>query len=649
MGDIKINWRTDRKPMQVDIQELLYESVELREGNGSQYQEMAGRLFKASYAKGSFPVYIIASSTSDIHVGHDLSVYLQVATDSEIRDFFTPVGREERKVLAKMLQQQDMGTGNQNAADQLNRIIQLHNEHPVFYIPTLPIPKEDLISRDDISELIDAALTDGLDKDKHIIYCAKILLPTVLGDKRSIAPEEVMYANPHMMVITNTKTGKTSTFGKLGYLEERPTPANLLGFSTAKESIKGSIHQRTKPTIADGVEESAENEEAARGLLNCMERGRTRVSRGKGVEVETYTTFVFTSNPISDHKEITPKGKSIESLEQFLRMIHRNTGAIGSRIAIFLFDTEMQSVRKTGQYGRNVQRELSKFLRTVQELLKVPFTAFLLHPRIDEWIRKEDEKMQTYKKNLQDIASVLSHFPTIQRFAKGNIDACSHIRGAAIRAAFMDFVREIIQIEKMSEISDTLVEELLKKANFHLDMILQINLDSFNKLIGVVSNKDLMEKWVNLRFENFNARATVYEKMLMRCVIAWFMSQEKDNMKWEVILSALKEYYLTIPLSERQKSPYGSFNALCSAIEKNLDKINGKREMLGFTLIKRNGVILIKISPNHHWIARMAVHYGLIESLEKYQFYQFYQSDDKKIGNIGNIGDENNPIEDWEF
>lgn len=651
MKKINIDWHTGRRPMRVDVKTLLYEKIEIKEGNGSQYQEIIAQLFSGSYAKGTFPIYIIATPSQDIHIGNDQLLYLKPASAQEIRNFFHPLNekeaREISRILGNILSEQGRNISG-NESEKLAELINLHQQSSVFYIPTLPIPKEDLINRKDLPELIEAALTDGCEKDWHIIYISKILLPTVMGDITILSPEEVMYAAPHMIVITNSKTGKTTTFGKVGYIEERPTPAHLLGFSTAKDKVTGGIHQRTKATIVDGVEELAEDEEVARGFLNLMERGRAKVSRGKGIVVITYSTIVFTSNPIIEEGQSSPSDRNIYALNDFLKMIHRNAGAIGSRIGVFVFDMGMQRVTKSGQFDRETQRELKKLVASLQQVLKISFTALLHHPKIDKWLKDEDEKIKRYKKELEEIASTLTNFPIVEQFIKGHMDAYSHIKGAAMRAAFMDFVPDMIKIEKMEDLSDALVEKVLEKAEIHLEIILQMNLDSFRRLTGLTQDKKIMDKLMELRLENFERRATVYEKLLMRCMMKWFLQQNKGEVKWIVNLSSLKDSFLKIPLKERQNSPYGSFNSLCNAIEKNMDKINNKSRLLGIYLKRINGSIVIHIEQNHYWIVELAKYYGLIKDKKEYQFHQFYQSDDEEIGNIGNIGNKNSSMKNGE-
>jgi len=600
-----------REPVKIDVQELMLEKADKVDKGGALKKRVKGRLYKATFAKGDKPIYIITLATEILHVENDMQIYLRKATDGEILNFFNS---EEKtfvtlREVAKEWNLLDDKGYPKDLGGLLEKVTQKQKDEGIFYRLTLPIPKEELRKIKDLSDKIDEALDAGMNKDAKLLYLAKLHIPVVVGDSEVISPALVMQAAPHTLIFTATKPGKTSTIRKIGIVLERPSVANLLGFSTAQDKTEGRLNREIYPIMADGIEEF-DDENIARGLLNYMENGQADVARGKGIKTMGYSTLIFSSNPAGGGVDLNfNNGLNLQMLDKLLMTLHSNQLGFGSRTGVFVFDNNMKEADGKGMSFLR-ERALEKLLKSIQIAAAPVFTQILKNERVNKWISEQDETILNYREKLGKLLTDfdIRGYGRILEFIQGHMRAFRHIKGAAIRAAYIESIGEMLEIEENERVSDTYISLILERAKTHLKNIIAINLESFSELSNTLKKEDITVQIYEGRYDSIRARGNRYELLLLECAASWYANNEKivedmigNGKNPAIFLSSLKEQFMKIPTEKRRASAYDTFNKLVNVIESNLQKINRHRQWLGFYLEKRDGSTLVKFTAEKSW------------------------------------------------
>jgi len=638
-----------RQPMTVDVTKLIYEKVEKTNLNGA-YTKIIARVFQATFAKGHFPIYIISPYSWNIHVGNDQQIYLESASETNIDFIFDKVNTkddaEQYLILYEMAKTHKVlfSKDATNTAKILDDLKEKHLNDPIFFTPTLPIDKYELLKLDDLDSIIHQALNANMNKDEKIIDIFRALIPVPINDTSFINPRQVMQSAPHIILITSTKTSKTSTSRKIGVVLERPTPSNLLGFSTAQDKKIGRLHGETRPFIIDGIEET-EDERMAMGMLNYMESGTVEIARGKGVKTTGYSSLIFLSNPSVEtdyHPDNDYFGsddrKNLMQLDRLLQTLHQNQLGFGSRIPVFIFDPDMKPATGDG-YGYLKEESLDKILYSIQEATRYSFSKVLLQQEVDHWINQVDDTIREYWQQLDTLLNDgdIRSYHLIYDFINGHKNSFRHLKGMAIRMSYMDNIQQLLKIQEGEEISKALIQTVITGANNNLKKIIGYNLESFSNLSCLLKKEDARKIIYQGRYDNIESRGTKYEIFLLESITRWYIEQPETDKTISVPLPQLKDYYLLISKEERDKSDYNTFNKFASAIENNQRKINGHKTWTGLTLNNVDNIILVTFTENKEWFKWIAEKKDLYTSSTHPQTPQI--THDKKNG-MGEMGEK---------
>ena len=496
-----------------------------------------------------------------------------------------------------------------------------------------------------------------MEKDAKLLYLAKLHIPVVVGDPEIVSPALVMQAAPHTLIFTATKPGKTTTMRKVGIVLERPSVANLLGFSTAQDKVEGRLNREVYPVMCDGIEEFGD-EDVGRGLLNYMENGQANVARGKGVKTTGYSTLIFSSNPAGGGTDLNyDSGLNLQMLSKLLLTLHSNQLGFGSRIGVFVFSNDMKEADGKGMSFLKEQA-LEKLIKSVQMASAPVFTELLKNERVCRWIAEQDEIILTYREELEKLLSDfdIKSYGRIHEFIQGHSRAFRHIKGAAIRSSFMESIAEMLEIGENEEISNTYISLILERAKAHLQKIITINLESFSELSNVLRREDIASQIYEGRLDSVRARGNKYELLLLEYAAKWYVDNEQtiedaiNNGKTPAtFLSSLKEYFMETELEKRKASAYDTFNKFIVAVEKNISKINRHKQWLGFQLEKVDGSTLVKFTAEKswfEWLYKIVTDTATTEITDK-QLLTFGKNGKNSVGNESLYSQDGEEIPDF--
>jgi len=577
-------------------------------------------LFEISLANGNRPNYIISKNPSQLTCGSGQKLHLKTATKKNIDDFFDIKSRSQADLLLKIAKQQrikiDKDTTPLDIKDQL--LIDYDPDDPeceiLFYELTTPVPEEDILrlSSNSLQVYLDLSLTGGVLKDPRLNLFFRGMVP-IVNPELLESPSEVMASNPHAIFITYTKTGKTTTAWKLGTVHDRPTPANLLGFSTAQKGSQreGTLNNKVHLQTIDDISEFREDEFSVKGLLNFLEKGDVLVSRGYGSNTKGYCTILLTSNPLQD-KEIpsaSPHGiynaETILRIQEIVNRIHDNPSAIGSRFGLILFFPNMEPADASNKVSYTMEDNLLKVLQTLQQMLADPFTRLLKHETIREWLStSNDPPIKQYRSRISQLLKderVKEISWTMHQFLDGLKANYCHLRGFPFRQAVIDHIYDLIHLKSDDELPDELIKEILAKANEHLQETLDVLVYPSLQNITMMFSSDVKDSLLRLHYNNL-ARYPQYETVLLHTV-AEFALQNKVDSERIIPLADVKDAFLNVIREDRNRLWFNTFPKFFGIIEENQKAIIRHRGDLKFTLQTKDGVLCLILPPVYDWFS----------------------------------------------
>jgi len=616
-----------RIPIQIFVKQFLYESSVLVNTAGAYSKKSDLCLYMVEWAKGKSPKFIIAHYTNMLKEGHEIDIYLKPVDSDYIPRIFGLNGERSRdqNALIKKLSGKNILNIKTNKPESsnpkkmtdltmqevLDKILSMHEYEPLFFTPTQAVSRKEILNIPDIDGMIRKALSGGYNKDPRIIeYARSAGIPQVVNDTRRTPPNIIMKSAPHSIIITPSKVAKTATFRKVGPILDRPSTAGLLGFSTAQgEPTRGRLHGETRLAILDGLEETPMDEQVASGLMNMLESGIVEITRGKGVTLETYSTVAFVSNPSirtdsdKEYDWFDDLSGQVMQFNQILEIMHQNQMGMGSRIGVLFYNPDMEPVSGEGLPSL-VEESYDKLIQSIQELTRYPFTLLIHKRQVGEWLHKVCKKIVDYQEKVMKMAgeSQIKKYRLISDFVKGHTNSRVHLKGMALRMAFMDNIEDMISIEQGENLSDTLTDMILRDAENNLDTVIGWNLESLSNISTAFEEHDYRDILNRGRLSNLEARGSQYEMMLLDMSAEWYLKQPEDNMKPIIALAELKPYYLScFSRDEREKTRYNAFNKFLEVVEKNIDKINRHTRWHGLQLKKTEGVTHILFTNNPEW------------------------------------------------
>ncbi len=380
---------------------------------------------------------------------------------------------------------------------------------PKFYRIASPLSKDSLdklkqSNNQKLNKIIDYYLTEGNEIDKRLILAIKSHFLDY--DLESAKPKHIMPYNPHAVIVTNTKTTKSSLYEKIGEKRERMSMAGALGFSTGNETNYGDLNNVMGSYAIDEVQEEKKTN-VVQQTLTAAETGTVAISVGKQtVRTSTCGILTFLTNP----KELTepvdyfnPRKTAIGAFRRVCEILTDNYRAFGSRIAIHLFGTDFVSVR-----GQRLDYKTSEGVKAIVDSIKKEvapeFTKIMLNQEVHEWMNSD-----LPSEYIEKIKSTCKSIPIreVREIWEGHSEAFRHIRGGAVRRSCMDFLLDIWK-------GDYNVPEILKNAEIYLRQILDFNLESLGEIAEV--SEDYLDGFLDNLLKNVQPEYIRHFVLLLR-------------------------------------------------------------------------------------------------------------------------------------
>ncbi|WP_407356369.1 hypothetical protein [Methanolobus sp. WCC5] len=559
---------------EVNVKEVLTEYVERiqKKSTSSVTFRSHYKVVLAYIAQGSLslPIALIYTGKEPVRLGFR-EIYIQPIADETkkvLRDkpvFESSQFREGifRKELLKKVGITDHVNGEANTKKDLR---ELWDEFlPLCYEEVLPIPESELQSCRNLNNVLERAITGGIEIDPilYMLMTAQIPAPNA----NSIDPEEYMPYAPHGLNITNSKTGKSTTASRISENVIRDaTVSNLLGFSTSDKDHVGLLNGQVDTTFIDELTESMESE-VSNGLSNYMETGTTYRARGTGIKVKGYSPIVFLGNPKTLDRKIT----NIEIYEIFQETLDCATGnpiALGSRLGSVLFDSGLKTA-EGNKIENHISKTALKVLKTVQWYLRDDFSSLFKDKKVLAWLNRPFE--QNY---IEEIERISSDIPlnSIKEFLKGSKDAYRHVRGTALHIVFYSNFERYVKDDK----PDT--KEFLQECEEQFKILCELNLDSFRKIASIKIDRSV--------FQSKLQNAPEYISILLECICNY--GHDIERIPYDDLEHSFKDL-------GKRNGKYTTFGKLTQNILKSIRSTKVNLNTFGFDIFHSEDVTLIKI------------------------------------------------------
>jgi len=521
---------TKREATEVQIIERVYDHVEKYTAPNTYFRPVYS-IYSFKTGNGNTPYFLIRKPYNRINKGK-ANLYLETKDQKDLREFVSsrpkpiPIKQMAKEVGIRLTKENNTA---KETIELVQDLVEYNTEvEPIFYTDCLPIKEEELkeLTDEQATEYINDYLTDGLQKDENLMLLFKSdLLQASFEVIRR--PNHYQQYNDHKLIYTNSKTGKTSTAQKSGEVSENSSIANLLGYATADKIKEGTLNEQTKPFAIDEVQGNKE-EELYGHLLTVMEQGKTTIMKGKiNLETKTLSSIKFMGNPPRTEED-NPESLSntlqdallLQSLEDALRKITRNTKAFSTRIATTLYSNNIMETEGTG-FAPEKSEEIQAYVHTITELLKKPYSELFNNKEVRNWLNTKHTKeyIELLELVINGIEGEEEDKINIRNYIRGQTANYRHLRGQALKLAVLEKPMSFMR-------GDVSVKELLKIAEDKANQLRYINLESFKAM------RNSFSALFDTKFrEQVLKNAPKHIKVLLRAVSNWQeQAEEKEKL-----------------------------------------------------------------------------------------------------------------------
>ncbi len=502
---------------------------EVEKGQGHSYFESIFSLYEGKVGAGNKP--LIIKTKERLNPG-DNSLYLLSMSEDEISRTLWHMKNEGFSSLCKLLSVNT--TDKHGAYIGKEKIINdyLMNLSSNFKKITIPINTDELKKLGNPLRAVRQILRNGLRKSEELDYFFASAIPEI--NPSLIEPQDFMRFAPHTLAITNPKTGKTFNATMIAGEPpvERPTEAGLLGFADGKDKHIGKLHERTKTTCIDEVQEE-KGQELFGKLHSFMEVGKGEIVRGVRITLETYSTLFFLGNPkLVDEREgeASLTGYlTMRMFRDFLTKISYNVQPFGSRIALVIFDTNLETVSGTPS-NLDIMDKGLKIIRSLAEAYRDEFSQLFKEEKVLRYLNEPFP--DTYRRAVKRIIKGCSD-RVINEFLAGQLEAYRHARGMALRLAWLD--KGLSALWGAGSVD---IDELIKASETHFVEITKRNLKSYQNILNLLHS----EVYAEIMRYNLKNIQPEYVKLAFYAVCEWKLSHP-DNKDKIVPLTSTGGYY----------------------------------------------------------------------------------------------------------
>lgn len=546
--------------------------------NDSFYFEIEYNLFKVNIGAGNKPKFIYCDKTDKIDPGEN-SVYIsQMSEDKikEILDDMKPNGAI--KPLAEAL---GIDLKQKSLDDIENEILTRNQNSPLFFEKVLPIPKEELKKKADFYEFSIKSISNKAEIDENLLDIYASNIPEI--NPENIRPATFMNSANHNIILTNPGTGKTTTAaittGESTIID--CSSANLLGFSTADTKVPGKLHNRTKPSVIEEIQEFTEDETLGK-TLTYMEQGEAERAKGMGIKARGFSSIVFQGNPKVKPQDDPSLSEylMVKQFRDFLTKISSNAKAFSRRLGDLEIGEDYKLVQGNGSDEEQLD-QVKKILRTIAEGFKNEFTQLLKSKQVIAWINKGFEN--DHLDNLDKLAKECSD-DLIKEFIEGQKLNYRHLRGGAIRRAWLKVgIKDILDHEKLTEET---INKVIEEAEAFYESRKRRNIKSLSNILSLTQSQTYTEIIQN---ELSNIKP-YYARLL---IFSLFSYKNENNFDKIIHVNSLKPYFNRIKNAWNVKGKYEKFNKVVQHFEQQASQFKTLLGNLGIDFNKNDSTLTI--------------------------------------------------------
>ncbi len=450
---------------------------------------------------------------------------------------------------------------------------------PFFFEKIDPIETEELIEiikKKGFETILNDFLLENGQIDKTIKYIFRINM-VCYGNKYN---EDVSKYQNHSLIITNTKTGKTTQLEKhTNNKYDNARASRLLGYSTADKTFEGDIQHNHDLIVLDDMTSSSYEADILDHLPSILENGKAKIGKGKQtLNVECSSQFILTTNA----KDLIQTEDLVLEFRNIINKLGEVPQRLGSRWGCILFGNNFDKAR----INKNKQVKLNKIeIKNNSLITKQIFRCInnYLIKLLDEnkIIDFLETQNQNYENLIKDITINQNNFTgDIKEFWKSTQEGYRHQRGFALKQGVLDYFLEeennlINLINDELNISDESLNKIIELSEENLQLLNDINYNSLKKILDCQTSE---EKYL---LNRYNSLSRDYVKSLIKGAYS-YVNKNIDRLEKLIPLILLNGYL------DKEEQNYNRISRIKEKLPKTIERLNKDLETFGFQLIKLN-------------------------------------------------------------
>lgn len=394
--------------------------------------------------------------------------------------------------------------------------------------------------------------------------------------------------NPHSIIITKTKAGKSFLAKHMGVLYDirNVTSAALTGYSTSdtqRESVLNNIRSCLFFDELSSIQDLQKN--LSSGLLDLMESGIINVSKGMATLEAIYSnSFVFMSN-----KDLVEKYSEEKAFLKILLTISNNIEAIASRLGVVFIKNNTETAKTLDKKNKKYYDLYFEVNRSLKELMGKFYVKLLDNDMVLEFL--EEEYDDEYKKQIKELAKQFT-IPELNTFVLSHLESYRHARGAALRIALYD-ADILYNILHQVELTEEFIDTILTRAKDYFKYIKSINYNSLKSLVNIS-----FQEFERIKIEYWNSVNSFSDAL--KILILTIRLFNKENPDITEINTINKECSFVNFYNQKVRQIFGDlyYAEKYSRVEPKISNINNEvLETIGLSIEKSrdNEYLIIKI------------------------------------------------------
>ena len=567
-----------------EVKKIFYQHGIVTSGiHNTTRKEYVYNLFEIKFLAGNFSSYCFTENESDLKEGDNERYLIPLKSNKRLYSIFLKNPPEEH-ILEKILISQGIKNKrvdtfikklNDNNKTVFDYLIEqdAKSTNCIFYTIGHGIDEADMksLSNEDLKDIVEHYVRMGMNVDDKVslAFESDFFVPDMsISDYK-----KYQYYNNHKFLFTGTKAGKSTISSRFGHNAIRTTVKNLLGFSTSDEINRGTLHENTNPYYLDEIQED-ESKMMYGKLLSFMESGEVNIDVGKkSITCRGLSSLTFLGNPKDDllASERINEIKIVSQFDSTLKLITNNYAALGSRIALVVFDPNTKRISGDSKLTEDEVNDLEAKFEYLRFITSKKFSLLLKNPSVLKFLDAP------FEKNYQDALTELAKHTDMQSFKEflvGNVSSHKHMNGMALRLAALEYMNDLIN-------DDIDFKKLIDSAKKYLHIIQGININSFKEMIEGDITNSIMERYIKSLFDDEAAEI----KCFLYAVYSYVRRNGSDK---EIPFVGLEKYILedNSYKPENRGTPEINYRALkhssklAQSYSIEISEIDGKRFIL---------------------------------------------------------------------